>query len=184
MTTPGEPKSPNNHAITAHFEKLAKDNDLSVNIRSPNKVETRIAAVTERLDHADAQLKNVKHQFVRLDNKLKRTAREMIISELRSQDGPFSRVVHASARAVAKEQALDTDKAISALQTQMDRLNLTVKHMPKAKVGEGRDVREGAIQPWPRQPAAGQQPAATNRSNFSKTNLGRIRAAEGNIDKV
>jgi hypothetical protein len=182
MTTPGEPKSPISHAITAHFKQWAEENDLLVNARSLDKVETRIAAITERLDHVDPQLKNLNHQVVRLDNKLKRTAREMILSELRSQDGSFSRVVRASARAVAQEQALDITNSISVLQSQMDKLQLTVKHMPKTKAEDGRGGRGGATQPWPRQPAPGHQSA--DRSQFSKTNLGRIKAAEGNIDQV
>lgn len=190
MATPGEPKSPNNHAVTAHFKECAKNNDLlAANTLRLGKVETLIAAITERLEHANPQLNNLEQQMACVLNKLQqdegesqRECRKQIRFELRSPDSPFKQVIQASVRAEVQGINLDNRNVMAGLQSQMDNLRLTVKHLPKAKADDRRGVRRRAAPLLPRQTAPSQESATA--APIRPSNNERITVLEGNVDKV
>ncbi|KAH6649244.1 hypothetical protein F5144DRAFT_588008 [Chaetomium tenue] len=82
LTTPGEPKSSNKHAIATHSNDTFR----------LGKLEKLTAAMTERLDY-------VLNKLRRGERERQREYRDQVRSELRSQDSPFKEVVQRSVKA-------------------------------------------------------------------------------------
>jgi hypothetical protein len=114
------------------------------------------------------QLKSIRDNVAHIDRKTsgfisRQTCRDMISDELRG--------------------GLNANKAISSLQSQMDKLRLSIKNMPRARADEGR-VRPGGRQPWSRHSTPSQELATAGSTQLSNHDWELVNADEENIDKV